>query len=107
MQRLAACSAALFLLASCEAWRLERSARDKCDQGLVRIRRCQTALGLRPFPEEEREKLLEELLEGVQLIMKGLSEFSDAHDKSGRSYNVRPYIEALKAARMMKADLAR
>ena len=89
-------------LASCDAWRLERAGHAKCEKGLALIQRVVTDVGPSGLSAPEKVALLHE---GAALIRDGMASYSEAEVKTGKSYDVTSYIEALKVARIKIVEL--
>jgi len=100
-RRLGAVVLILPFLVSCEAWRLERAGRSKCEQGLDLVLRAKTAVERGGLQPEDRARVLSDLRKGSSLLREGMSLLAKAEEK-GRSSpdDINRYLEALKIARM-------
>ena len=91
--------ALLPMLVSCEAWKLERAGRSHCEEGLALVLRAENTVG------RSREDVMADLKKGTELLREGMSSFAKAGEKTGKAYDVKPYLEALIAARKAMVEL--
>ena len=93
------------MLVSCEEWRLERAGQSKCEEGLALVRRAVETFERSPLSDADRGEALGDLERGRVLLRDGMAAFAKANEKTGKNYDVMPYLEALKAARLKLAEL--
>jgi len=92
------------LLVSCDAWRLESAARSKCEQGLALVKKA-AGLNRAEMSEPDRVRTLAVLQEAHRLLKEGMESYAKAEEKTGKSYEVAPYLEARKVCRMMLMEM--
>jgi hypothetical protein len=79
---------------------LEREGRQACEDGLAIIKALEPriAIATEKLSEDEQRTLKAELKKGIDLIKKGLAQFGEANERSGRTYDLNRFIQAMKFA---------
>ena len=87
------------LLVSCEAWKLERAGRSKCEQGFDLVLRAQRAVQRGGLLPRDRAEVLRDLRQGSSLLREGMSLLARAEPKDRTSpSDITRYTEALTIA---------
>lgn len=85
---------------------LEREGQKSCDEGLKIIKNTESRMmDTNKLNEQERTQLYTELKKASDLIGSGMGLFSRSEAVSGRQFDVTPYQEARKVARMKLPEL--
>jgi hypothetical protein len=88
-----------------EADRLERDGVVACEEGALKIRQAVAFAEGRTLTGPEEDRLKADLQEGCRKIVAGMELLDRCNQRTGRTFDTRPYTEAAKAARMKLQEL--
>ena len=88
-----------------EADRLEKDGITACEEGTQKIRAAATWAEGKSLSGPEEDRFKADLQEGLKLITSGMERLDRCNQMSGRTFELRPYTQAAKAARMKLAEL--
>jgi hypothetical protein len=85
---------------------LEREGQKSCEEGLKMIKASESRIvDTNKLSDQERGELYAELKKATDLIASGMGLFSRSEAVSGHQFDVQPYLEARKVAKMKMPEL--
>jgi hypothetical protein len=88
-----------------EADRLEKEGITACEEGTQKIRVASSWAEGKSLSGPEEDRLKGDLQDGLKLITSGMERLDRCNQMTGRTFDLRPYTQAAKAARMKLAEL--